>query len=564
MRDLASHAIHADRTMRLDDLRWHVSRLTDAGLMNVRFRTLETEDVVGNIVRLPSSLWNPNKQPSNLGAIPWDEDVQDNGDKETDSRTDWGPTTISPPTSDKQSPTEYMSQDGQEENAPVILPVPDAAEPLSTPPKPGSDPVVMSLRSCIKGKSSRPHCFNYYTLDNHADICIFCNASLLTKIRPAEHRVSGISDTRISFDQVGDHPYCGTVIYAPKNKYNLIAMRVIKDNVHRYITDKDNTFIAIMDQNDRLLLKFNYDPLDKVRAEHAFDFLDPAKASKQSSESMVALPNALIDEAERTYDAYMFFTAEQRRRAALVPPIHVALNHPSDAALIEASNSPSLTNCPISAEDIANARVIYGKCKDCAKGKPYPLKGCNETLERQDIAAPGQLIHIDIVYVNGIPFLFSVDDFSGYMHMICMTNKSAVSLQGALLELILYYRGHLKVVQTISADHESTILACASYVNSHGATLRSRIPGEHEVDAERGIRAVRKSMRVKILELYKVPNAFLPWLAMDCTNTRNFIPYTRSSPRMPKEIVKGAKVNFRTDITASFGQLVLVKTNNVS
>ena len=89
VRDLASHAIHADRTMRLDDLRWHVSRLTDAGLMNVRFRTLETEDVGNNIVRLPSSLWNPYKQSSNLGAIPWDEDVQDSGDKVTDSRTDW-------------------------------------------------------------------------------------------------------------------------------------------------------------------------------------------------------------------------------------------------------------------------------------------------------------------------------------------------------------------------------------------------------------------------------------------------------------------------------------------
>ncbi len=68
------------------------------------------------------------------------------------------------------------------------------------------------------------------------------------------------------------------------------------------------------------------------------------------------------------------------------------------------------------------------------------------------------------------------------------------------------------------------------------------------------MRTVRESMRVKILELeadYKVPNALLPWLAMDCTNTRNFIPTTRSSPRMPEEIVKGAKINFRTDITAS-------------
>ena len=56
-------------------------------------------------------------------------------------------------------------------------------------------------------------------------------------------------------------------------------------------------------------------------------------------ESAVALPNALVDEAERTYDASMFFTAEQRQRAALVSPIiHVAFNYPSDAALTEASN----------------------------------------------------------------------------------------------------------------------------------------------------------------------------------------------------------------------------------
>ena len=210
--------------------------------------------------------------------------------------------------------------------------MPDIDAPLRTPPKPGTEPVVLSLRSCIKGKSSRPDCFNYYTLDNHADICIFCNASLLTNIRPAEHRVSGISDTKVSFDQVGDHPYCGTVIYTRNNKYNLIAMGVIKNNRHRYITDKDNTFIAIVAQNNRLLLKFDYDSSDKlykVRAEHAFDFLDPAKVSKQSSEPSVALPNALIDEAERTYDATMFFTAEQRRRVALVPPIHVALNQPA-------------------------------------------------------------------------------------------------------------------------------------------------------------------------------------------------------------------------------------------
>ena len=142
VRDLVSHVMDVTRTMRLDDLRWHVSRLTDAGLMNVRFRTIETENEGSNIVRLPSSLWNPYKQLSNLGAILWDEGDHDVADKEINPRTDWGPTTISPPTSDEQSATEYTSQDGQEENAPAILPVPDAAEPLSTPPNSTTTPLT--------------------------------------------------------------------------------------------------------------------------------------------------------------------------------------------------------------------------------------------------------------------------------------------------------------------------------------------------------------------------------------------------------------------------------------
>jgi hypothetical protein len=59
VRDLVSYGRDVTRSMRLDDLRWHASRLTDAGLMNVRFRTLETEDEGSNVVRLPSELWNP-------------------------------------------------------------------------------------------------------------------------------------------------------------------------------------------------------------------------------------------------------------------------------------------------------------------------------------------------------------------------------------------------------------------------------------------------------------------------------------------------------------------------
>jgi hypothetical protein len=55
----------------MDDLKWHVSMLTNAGLVNVRFRTHESEDDASAVIRFPGQSWNPHNLPSNLGALPW-------------------------------------------------------------------------------------------------------------------------------------------------------------------------------------------------------------------------------------------------------------------------------------------------------------------------------------------------------------------------------------------------------------------------------------------------------------------------------------------------------------
>jgi hypothetical protein len=44
--------------------------------------------------------------------------------------------------------------------------------------------------------------------------------------------------------------------------------------------------------------------------------------------------------------------------------------------------------------------------------------------------------------------------------------------------------GHLKVVRTISSDHEAVFKSFALFLERHGANYRARIPGEHEADAE--------------------------------------------------------------------------------
>ena len=175
---------------------------------------------------------------------------------------------------------------------------------------------------------------------------------------------------------------------------------------------------------------------------------------------------------------------------------------------------------------------------------------------------------MDIVFINKVSYLFSVDDFCGYLNLIRIHNKTA-SLQHALLALILFYRVHLKVVKIIFSDHEAVLNSCVLSLEEHGAKYRARIPGEREVDAQCGMRTLREALRIIQLELkneegYDLASIFLPFVVMDCTNTRNFIPNARSSPHIPEVIVTGAKVNFRTDLTASTGRLVMVKTNDVT
>ena len=112
------------------------------------------------------------------------------------------------------NPPAVVEADEETTGAILLEPVEDSVPPLGTPPRPGgthhndshssislnprgiitvSDLVAMAL-----GRNKpKSNCFNHYTLDNHADICIFCNAGLLTNIRPSELRVNGIGNSNI-------------------------------------------------------------------------------------------------------------------------------------------------------------------------------------------------------------------------------------------------------------------------------------------------------------------------------------------------------------------------------
>jgi hypothetical protein len=130
----------------------------------------------------------------------------------------------------------------------------------------------------------------------------------------------------------------------------------------------------------------------------------------------------------------MYYTRDQQERAARAVQLHNAMSHPSDAALIAMLQSPSFINCPITASDVVNARAIFGPCPQCSEGKPFPTTGNNPTYQDHNISMPGQMLHVDIVFINKQPYLFSVDDISHFMSIVRLVSKKTSDLSAGLPE----------------------------------------------------------------------------------------------------------------------------------
>jgi len=255
-----------------------------------------------------------------------------------------------------------------------------------------------------------------------------------------------------------------------------------------------------------------------------------------------------------------YYTLEQQKRAQEAIQLHQALSHPSDKALGAALRSTSYINLGLTPVDLSNARAIYGPCPHCLEGKPVPHTGSHDTFDPGgEPQKPGELLHVDIIYIDGRPRLFSVDHVTGYISLIIMASKTSENVKKAYEQLLNAYKGNLKVVRMISSDHETTLKSCESFLGEKGVKIALRIPYEHEKIAERSVRMVREKMEVKRRELpYELPPELFDALAVEVARCCNAMPNAKTIPYTPSELVTDTKFNYLTDVQVPFGMPVLV------
>ena len=148
------------------------------------------------------------------------------------------------------------------------------------------------------------------------------------------------------------------------------------------------------------------------------------------------------------------------------------------------------------------------------------------------------------------PYLFCVDDYSNYMHVLKLNSKTHASVWEIMQDIIVWYASYNWPVMFISSDHE----AIMGSMRADLAAVKPRIGLEllptdtHEKTAERSTRTVRERIRViKIDCWYKSPEFLTPWIVEDITMCQNAVPSRRIS-HTAIFTVEGRTLNYLTHL----------------
>ena len=397
-----------------------------------------------------------------------------------------------------------------------------------------------------------------FCLDSMANVSICNNRDLLTNVRNSEKPiyVRGLGGISKRLTNIGTHPLFGDMLLDEDNPHNILSLDRAQAMGFKEITSNDQKRKILNHPEKGFCLVLHKDDRDKFYKVHA-----NAVAATLRSVYCTSLQRYYDD--AYVYNAAHFYTIDQQQRAQEAIRLHQAFNHPSDKALSTLLVSPSAINIKITPADLANARAIYGPCRHCLEGKAYPHKGTHKSWDPgNEPKEPGELLHVDIVFINNRPRLFAVDHVTSYLSLIIMESKKHDEVCKALDMIIAFYKSNLKVVRIISCDSESVLKSDAVNLHlseKHGIKISLRIPYEHEKTAERYMRMIREKMEAKLSELpYNLPPELYDELALDAIKNSNDMPNAHTTPRTPREMVTGEKFNFLTDLIAPFGAPVMV------
>ncbi len=388
-------------------------------------------------------------------------------------------------------------------------------------------------------------------LDNQASKSVFHQAELLVNIRSVSTVTvfKGVGG-KIETNQVGNLPYVGEVSYAPQSIANVLALGEVEDK-YQINYDQGKSFTVII--NDDLHLTFwkRSNGLYVCNMRFVADMI----ARDASHNVMVHT----VSEREALY------TKRQVEDAKLARKFMREMSYSSVADLVQLVKS-GMANVPITIHDLYRAERIYGPDVGSLKGKLKARPSPIVTVEHVPRPIINELtLHVDIMFIENIPYLISVSTPLGLTLVSCMDNRGATVVRKMLNDMLKIYRSREFFVKTLLSDGEGAIAKLSSELNAAGIAVNLASAGKHVPVVENKIKQVKERVRATLHDLpYDLPHVLMKYLVYFCVNRLNLLPsHLRMDSIAPTEAITGRKIDYKIHVRGSFGDYCQIEMPNV-
>lgn len=246
-----------------------------------------------------------------------------------------------------------------------------------------------------------------------------------------------------------------------------------------------------------------------------------------------------------------YYTTEQQVRAHELRLLHCTLGHPSDKALTDALDNGTLIGTHLTSRDVPNAQAILGQCPGCIAGKT--VKPSYRSSRDEPASAVGQVLHADIfpltstagedVYGGGDVALLVVDEYSGYLSLVIMDDKSTANLIKAFNTILATYAQFHHFTEEVHTDSESNLKSCHQHLNYLGIVHQASPPYQHSQRVERHTRTLRQRMDcMRATAPIVIEPKLEGELAQAAAKYINDFPTTKHPTRSPRMLVEGTKL----------------------
>ena len=407
---------------------------------------------------------------------------------------------------------------------------------------------------------------SHILLDNQSSVHIFNNKKLLKKpLRQSDIplHLGGIVDGQVLKTQwLGTFLdiAVGNVWFSSQAAANILSLHLLhEDGFYSQYNSKDDAF-CLSTPNDGVLM-FKWDE----NIEHYVCNFDCHVRNQDKTQVNASFPTIAENSAK--------FPARQVKAATAARELLQRAGFPSTGKLKELVNSGNLVNTQTSVQDLERATNIFGPDVATLKGKTRKLQPTSIALERPRSVIRGALVmHVDIVFMRGVPYLLSVTTPLGYLMVDALSDgakpvgadeldkfsrRSTPAIRKALFKMFNSYRARNYTVEKLLTDQEGGVLKLSGEIEALGCVMNPGGPGQHVPLVEHKAKLLKERRRCHIHHVpFALPFIFERYLISHCVFTLNIMPTkTRGDHIAPAADYFGRKIDTARDLRFTWGDL---------